>query len=132
MILLDIHIWVRWLTAGDPLPALIVTQIEEADAVAVSAISCWEVAYLVKRGRLKLALPIGDWMDSGLRRADVQCLEIDEQIALQAAQLPDHHRDPADRIIIATALKRHLPLISLDHAFASYAELNGLLIAPSP
>ena len=94
MILLDTHIWVRWLTAGDPLPALIVRQIEEADAVAVSAISCWEVAYLVKRGRLKLALPIRDWMDSGLRRADVQCLEIDEQIALQAAQLPDHHEVP--------------------------------------
>ena len=51
MILLDTHIWVRWLISGD-LKAEIVALIENAAEVAVSSISCWEVAYLAKRGRI--------------------------------------------------------------------------------
>ncbi len=132
VILLDTHIWVRWL-AGDPsLAASIVDQVAEADELAVSAISCWEVAYLAKRGRLQLSMPITDWLDIGLRRTGVVCLAVGEEIALTAAKLPDHHRDPADRIIIATALARRLPIVSLDRAFASYSELNGLLFPISP
>ena len=53
MILLDTHIWLRWLAPGDaPLSPAMVQQLDAADDVADSAVSFWEVAYLFKRGRL--------------------------------------------------------------------------------
>ncbi|EAW33944.1 PIN domain-containing protein [Lyngbya sp. PCC 8106] len=53
---------------------------------------------------------------------------IDRDIAIKASQLPEHHRDPADRIIIATALIYDASLVSLDSMFPQYAELKGRLL----
>jgi PIN domain nuclease of toxin-antitoxin system len=127
MILLDTHIWVRWLISGD-LKAEIVALIENAAEVAVSSISCWEVAYLAKRGRIKLPVSLQQWIELGLYKAQVSCLPVDQQVAVLAANLPDHHRDPADRIIIATAITYGFQLISLDNQFCKYDELQGILI----
>ena len=55
MILLDTPVWLRWLSAEQSLPAWVMSRIEDAEEVAVSAISCWEVAYLATRGKLDLA-----------------------------------------------------------------------------
>ncbi len=127
MILLDTHIWVRWLTSSDLKPDII-SLIENTEEIAVSAISCWEVAYLVKHNRMKLPIPIERWVEIGLYTAQISCLPIDEQIALLSANLPDHHRDPADRIIIATAIKYGSKIISLDANFQLYEQLSGLII----
>gem|GEM_PF-5684008 len=64
MILLDTHIWVRWVDSlADPLLPGIVNQIETADAVAISAVSCWETAWLARRGRLQLKLELDRWLE---------------------------------------------------------------------
>lgn len=53
MIVLDTHIWIRWVdNCSDPLPFGIVERIEMADAIAISAVSCWEIALLVRRNRV--------------------------------------------------------------------------------
>ena len=127
MILLDTHIWIRWLISGD-LKAEIVALIENAAEAAVSSISCWEIAHLAKRGRIKLPVSPQQWIEVGLYKAQVSCLPVDQQVAVLAANLPDHHRDPADRIIIATAITYGFQLISLDSQFRRYDELHGLLI----
>jgi PIN domain nuclease of toxin-antitoxin system len=127
MILLDTHIWVRWLISDD-LDAKVVDLIENVDEVAVSAISCWEVIYLEKKGRLKLPVPSQEWLDAGLQQSQISCLPMDRQVAALSANLPDHHRDPADRIIIATAIIHKLKLISLDAQFKKYKELDGWLV----
>lgn len=130
MILLDTHMWVRWVDPNaDPLPPGLVEMIESADEPAVSAITCWEVAWLVRRGRLELKLSLTDWLDQALEGSGVLCLPIDRRIAVRAAGLPEYHRDPADRLIIATAMERQTPLISLDGAFAAYFDSPGLLIS---
>jgi len=64
MILLDTHIWVRWLISDNMNPALIET-IENSEQVCISSISCWEVVYLAKRGRIQLEIPSDKWIDSG-------------------------------------------------------------------
>lgn len=129
MILLDTHICVRWVDpSSDPLSSGLVETIEKADQRAVSAITCWEVAWLVRRGLLELKLTLNDWLDKALAGSDVTCLPIDRPIAVRAAGLPEHHRDPADRLIIATAMERQARLISLDGAFAAYFESPGTLI----
>ncbi|MEX6775747.1 PIN domain-containing protein [Limnospira fusiformis] len=59
---------------------------------------------------------------------DIQVLPVDRPIAIKASQLPEHHRDPADRIIIATALIHEASLVSLDSVFPQYEELKDRLI----
>jgi PIN domain nuclease of toxin-antitoxin system len=129
MIVLDTHIWVRWLDPeADPLPASLVEKIELADSLAVSAITCWEVAWLHRRERIALKLPLNAWMDHALQGSEVVCLPIERKIANRAALLPEHHRDPADRLIMATALEYSAQLVSLDERFRDYSELAGNLI----
>lgn len=129
MILLDTHVWVRWLDPEvNPLPARIQTHIEAADQLAVSAISCWEVAWLSRRNRLNLSPNLIDWLQLALDDSGVSCIPVGQKIALCAANLPEHHRDPADRLIIATAIQQCASLISLDSEFAAYEDLAGNLI----
>jgi len=127
MILLDTHIWVRWLIAED-IGAEVIALIENSEEVCVSAISCWEIVYLFKRGRIDLPVPAEQWIQTGLDEAQITCLPVDRPIAVLAATLPDHHRDPADRIIIATAITHGARLISFDQQFRMYPELSGLLL----
>lgn len=130
MLLLDTHIWIRWQNPQPSSMALsdrLIELIETADTVAISAISCWELGQLVKRQRVQISLPLDEWVKVAV--ADIQVLPIERQIALKAAQLPEHHRDPADRIIIATALIYNASLISLDSIFPNYAELKGRLVS---
>lgn len=129
MILLDTHVWVRWLDPQQkPLTPNQIDVIETADQVAVSAITCWEVAWLTRRGRLQLKLDLQDWLDNALQGSDVTCIPIDRKIAIIAANLPEHHRDPADRLIIATTIHLNAHLLSLDSSFPAYSELAGKLV----
>ena len=127
MILLDTHIWIRWLIS-DKIDSELTDLIENSEQVCISSISCWEVVYLAKRGRMELPIPAEKWIDVGLSETHMTCLPIDQQIAVLAANLPDHHRDPADRIIIATAITHGAKLISFDEQFREYDELHGLLL----
>jgi len=76
MILMDTHIWLRWLLPDDPLPKNLIDLIETADALAVSAISCWEVVMLERFRRIELPLPIDQWLKEALRGSDVQVLPV--------------------------------------------------------
>jgi len=129
MIVLDTHIWVRWLDPqANPLPTRILGHIEASEQLAVSAITCWELAWLTRRGRLTLSPSLAGWLEQALDGSGVACIPISREIALCAAQLPEHHRDPADRLIIATAIQQRATLVSLDSQFVAYEELAGCLI----
>ncbi|MDH4481140.1 MAG: type II toxin-antitoxin system VapC family toxin [Rhodoferax sp.] len=126
--LLDTHVWLRWLSPVDmPLPTQVIDVLEANTDLAVSAVSCWEVAYLAKRGRLQLPLPLADWMSEALAGSGISCIPLDAQIATTAAELSDIHRDPADRFIIATALATRRRLLTLDSVIPHYPELQGHL-----
>ncbi|MFW2178334.1 MULTISPECIES: type II toxin-antitoxin system VapC family toxin [unclassified Moraxella] len=125
MILLDTHIWLRWQNIGR-LPNHWIDIIETEDEVAISAISCWELAQLVKRKKVELPIEITEWIE--LASMDIEILSINKEIALLSEQLPFHHKDPADRFIIATSIFYQAKLISLDTVFPQYQELNDLLI----
>jgi PIN domain nuclease of toxin-antitoxin system len=128
VIVLDTHIWVRWLLSADPLPDPLVAQIQNEAQVGISSISCWEVTMLVARNRIELSLPIDDWLKEATLKSGVEVIPIDCKIAKLAADLPQHHRDPADRIIIATALYLGASLMSLDQQFPNYFKNHGSLI----
>jgi PIN domain nuclease of toxin-antitoxin system len=128
MILIDTHIWIRWLLPNDPLPLSLIDLIETTDSLAVSSISCWEIVMLERFNRIELPLPVDEWLQEALNGSEVNALPINENIAMLAGQLPYHHKDPADRFIIATAIINKIKLISLDSSFKLYQELNDYLI----
>lgn len=83
---------------------------------------------LEKFQRIELPLPVDQWLMEALTGSEVIALPVDGTIAKLAAQLPYHHKDPADRFIIATSIINNIKLLSLDRQFASYIELKDLLI----
>lgn len=129
VILLDTHVWVRWLAPESrPLAGDVLASINAADRLAVSAISCWEVVYLHKRRRIDLGMDVSRWLDLALAGSDVECFPITREIGAHAAELSDIHRDPADRFIIATAVLTRYRLLTLDDTVRKYPELHQLLV----
>lgn len=125
MLLLDAHIWLYWQNQ-QPLPKNIQDKIQNADELAISIISCWEVAQLVRKGRINLPIKLEHWIE--LSTNSMAILPLNKEIALLSEELPFHHKDPADRFIIATSVFYQIPMISLDTIFPKYDELKSLLI----
>ncbi|MBI4754699.1 MAG: type II toxin-antitoxin system VapC family toxin [Betaproteobacteria bacterium] len=129
MLILDTHALYWWVNrTPDKLSASQIEAIETADLLAVSAMTCWEMAWLVEHGRIRLRFPVEQWLDE-VEGAGVVVMPVTQPIAVLAAHLPEHHKDPADRLIIATAIVHRGHLLSLDARFPSYQELDGLLLS---
>lgn len=129
MIVLDTHIWLWWVNADQTrLKPEWAALIEEADDVGVSAISCFEIAWLSHHGRITLSLPLLEWMDKALGPSGIALMPVTPQVAEMAVTLPEHHSDPQDRLIIATACVHGAKLISADGKSPLYGELAGLLV----
>lgn len=93
----------------------------------VSPITGWEVALLVKRGRLAIARDVTAWMEMALRAPGVRPAVLDTQIAVASVDLPgEFHADPADRILVATARRLNIPMLTADQAILAYAAAGNL------
>lgn len=129
MIVLDTHIWLDWIIRGpSALPSEIAAALAAESPIGVSAISSFEVVYLLKRKRIELPLPVREWLREALAPSGIESLPVTAEIAAASAELPEHHKDPADRIIIATALAYDAKLASVDAMFPLYEELQGRLL----
>lgn len=92
-------------------------------ARASPSISFWEVAMLVERGRLELDTTVAAFRTVALRHG-IHEEPLDGEIGISAAELPDSHADPADRMLVATAILRGLTLITADDTLLSW-KLKG-------
>ena len=129
MIVLDTHIWLWWIaedyrSIGDERVQLL----KDEDIVAVSAISCFEIAWLERHKRIDLNIKKDEWFELALDGSGIAMLPITPEIACLAVDLPEHHSDPQDRIIIATSLAYDALLMSSDKKFSLYKELKDILI----
>ncbi|MFP4563829.1 MAG: type II toxin-antitoxin system VapC family toxin [Spirochaetia bacterium] len=110
-----------WLAAGeDRLSQTVVEKIEASISVAVSAISAFEVAIKTVKDKLTLPLPAPEWWSRVIEHHHLSVLQVTDEIFLKAALLPQMHSDPADRIIIATALIHDLTIVTADTVFERY------------
>lgn len=127
MVLLDTHALVWWASAPDRLSAVAQHAVAEAESVAVSAASAWELALLVDAGRLALDRPVRTWLQDLSAREQVRPLPIDAAIAAASVALAGRgfHRDPADRFLYATAEHERVPLITKDAAIHAFAARDG-------
>ncbi len=125
MILLDTHALIWWVSDPRRIPAkarrLIDAQVAASSPVAVSSISLWEVAMLVARKRLELAIDTTTWIASVEALPFLTFVPVDNRIAVRAVQLEAFpHGDPADRMIVATALGLGATLLTADARLRAY------------
>ena len=122
MILLDTHIWFYFINDGpEKLSAEANQAIREHEVLGVSVISCWEIAMLVAKDRLRFSIDVQDWITRALRYKGIKLIELTPEIAVLATRLPGaFHNDPADRIIVASCLKLGAPLITLDRPIRNW------------
>jgi PIN domain nuclease of toxin-antitoxin system len=86
----------------------------------------WEISYLSRRNRLVLNKPLDEWLDLSLQLSFATVLPVDGSVAREAARLPDIHRDPADRLILATARLHDLDVISADRRLSDYPGVRDI------
>ena len=125
MILLDTATWIWRASDPESLSPRARRAIDQADGALVSAISVWEVAMLVARRRIQLDRPVERWVDIALALPGIQLAPLEPAIAVRSTKLPgEFHPDPADRIIVATALENSVPILTPDERIRSYPHVQ--------
>jgi PIN domain nuclease of toxin-antitoxin system len=129
LIALDTHALVWYAAEPKKIPAkarrLIETAIGSSEHIAISSISVWEIAMLVARGRLELTIDAETWMARVQELPFLTFHPVDNAVALRAVRLTDFpRRDPADRMIVATALGLNATLVTADKRLRAYRPLQ--------
>lgn len=119
MFLLDTHTLIWFLDNDSRLPASTKEQIESAESVFVSIVSLWEIAIKINIGKLTLKTDFQS-IEQNLIAQDISILPIDITAIKVYLNLPLHHRDPFDRIIIAQSIDLNLTIFSGDLQFDAY------------
>jgi PIN domain nuclease of toxin-antitoxin system len=122
VIVLDTHAWLWWVSAPQKLSAKAVAAIEYAKTVGLCPISCWELSTKVATGKLTLDRDLAVWVAQALARPRLEVLPLTPSIATAAGQLglQGFHGDPADRLIVATALAHGAHLVTKDAAIRTF------------
>jgi PIN domain nuclease of toxin-antitoxin system len=118
-LLLDTHAFIWYSEDDSKLPESIKLEIETADRICISIASLWEIAIKLSIGKLSLRSNY-ESIEASLEPAGIILLPISFADTVRVMNLPLHHRDPFDRILIAQALNNSLTLVSCDAAFTAY------------
>ncbi len=117
-VLLDTHLWLWWLLGSPQLAERerqAIDQSAQARQLRLAAISLWEAQMLQAKGRLQLDRPFENWLRRAAAADVITVLPLDCEVVICVNSLPaDFHGDPADRLIVATALAHGLPLATFD------------------
>jgi PIN domain nuclease of toxin-antitoxin system len=129
-VLLDTHI-ALWLDSGNQrlrpsTRALIDAYWQGGGTVFICAVTAWEIALLVDTGRIELDCSVETWIDRFLDRPGVEVVPLSHRAACRSYQLHHlPHGDPADRLLIASAIELGCPLLTYDERIVGFAEARG-------
>lgn len=129
-LLLDTHV-ALWLDSGNDrlrssTRALIDGCRQSGGTILLSTISVWEIALLVDTGRIDLDIPITAWVERFLDRPGIEAVPLSYEAASRSYQLHHlEHRDPADRLLIATAIELACPLVTYDERIGRFCKKHG-------
>jgi PIN domain nuclease of toxin-antitoxin system len=132
VIVLDTHALIWWASGhNEELSAsalqAIENELEDGGQIFVSAISAWELAMLVAKGRVALSMDVAEWLSYVGSIEAVNFVPVDNEIAVKSTELPgDFHKDPADRLIVATARKLAAPLVTADEKIRAYQHVRTI------
>jgi PIN domain nuclease of toxin-antitoxin system len=129
-LLLDTHVWIWFMLANAELAISGRAAINRAAAsgqLRIAAISVWEAALLASRGRIAVGRPIAQWIGEAVSAPGLSVEPLLPQIAVEACSLPEaFHRDPVDRMIVATARVANATLLTRDRQILDYAARGHL------
>jgi len=132
LILLDTHVLLWWVNGDSQLSSQAKAAIEREQAsdegqILVSAISAWEIAMLVEKGRLTLTMSVDDWLDTVSEIDGVRFVSVDVAVSIQSTRLPgEFHKDPADRMIVSLARHLNVPLVTADEKIRAYKHVRSV------
>ncbi len=131
MILLDTHALIWWANGSNELSTAARTLIDktlaEGNDVFISTISAWEIATLVAKQRLTFSMDVSTWLATVGQINGIRFISVDVEIAVKSSELPgEFHKDPADRMIVATARKFAIPLITADEKIRAYEHVKTI------
>ena len=131
MIVIDTHVLVWWVSGSGKLSTAakkaLKTTLNSSSEVLISSISAWEIAMLVEKGRLVLSMDVESWLDEVRQIDGVRFLPVDNEIGVKATALPgDFHKDPADRMIVATARKLAVAVVTADEKLLQYEHVKTI------
>jgi PIN domain nuclease of toxin-antitoxin system len=120
MVVLDTVALVYWTVLPNRLTRAASRAINNDDNIVISSISIWEIAIKAKRGHIDLSVSLDDYVDRlvKLEKLDIRAVYMDTW--LTAAGFDWQHRDPVDRVIVATATRLNCPLVTSDRVIAEY------------
>jgi PIN domain nuclease of toxin-antitoxin system len=127
MIMLDTHAWIWWASDPDRLSKKALEAVDAAPRLAVAAISCWEFAMLVERGRITVDRNPVDWMEQSFNDLAIELLPLTPVVAVRSTQLGrGFHGDPADRQIVATSLVHSASLVTKDERIRDFKPVDTI------
>ncbi|MES9946818.1 MAG: type II toxin-antitoxin system VapC family toxin [Candidatus Thiodiazotropha sp.] len=129
MIVIDTHVLVWWVSGEKSLSATAAKVIKDTlvngSEVIVSSISAWEISMLIEKGRLVLNMDVESWLDEVTQIDGVRFVPVDNEIGIKSTVLPgEFHKDPPDRMIVATARKLAVPLVTADEKIINYEHIK--------
>jgi PIN domain nuclease of toxin-antitoxin system len=129
MILFDTHVLVWFVNGDDKLSRQLRERISfhQENGLAISAITVWETAMLTNRNRIQLNTSIEDWISTVLQLPYIELIPLSPEISIEAIHLPSpFHKDPADRIIVATSRILNIPVATIDRAINDYPHVKKI------
>lgn len=130
MIMLDTSALIRWVCIPEKLSKKARETIDEVtkkEEVYVSSISIWEIALLIKKGRIGFFINSAAWLAELESLSFIRFIPIDNQIAQESVNLDENfHKDPADRMIVATAILNGAKLITSDQRILKYKKVQTI------
>lgn len=122
MIILDTHAWIWWVSDPTKLSQKARTAITDATTIGICPISCWEIAAKVTQGKLTLDREVRVWMRQALACPGVTLVTLSVDIAIMAGQLSQYgfHGDPADRLIVSSAVLHGAELVTKDRHIRAF------------
>jgi PIN domain nuclease of toxin-antitoxin system len=119
--LIDTHVWLWMQSDPDRLrdEARGIVQ-EVRNNILLSAASAWEIAIMYRIGKLALPEAPASYVPDRMRRSGTSALSVDHAHVLRTAELPDHHRDPFDRVLVAQAQLLDLTIVTADDQLSAY------------
>ena len=131
MIVIDTHVLVWWVSGekllSDAAANAIQETLDNGGEVLVSCISAWEISMLIEKGRLILSMDITAWLDEVSQIDGLRFLPVDNEIGIKSTVLPgEFHKDPADRMIVATARSLAVPLVTADEKIRNYDHVKTI------
>lgn len=120
-LLLDTHALIWTLSEPERLGSARDVVGDPRNRVYVSAVSPWEMVIKLGTGKLAVRRSLQTWLPGALTEADLTLLPIELSHVLAVEQLPEYHRDPFDRLLIAQALMEDLTIVTRDAWFEQYS-----------